>query len=143
MGFMQKISEYSQNSYMKKYGDRLTQAQGKVLSIKVETKTVLWIFHKIKATIVIKPEYSKNIVTGVYAKQKWFKKPEFMNVQNGHSVILQGLKSDGKSKKNKNEATFKETISIINIRNFTTRKDLVPNDAPFEMPKMQTKVRHK
>lgn len=48
MGFRDKIQQYYINSYMKKYGDRLTQVQGKVLSCKIEKKSIIGIFHKLK-----------------------------------------------------------------------------------------------
>ena len=35
MGFRDKITDYYTKSYIKKYGDRLTQAQGNVLSEKI------------------------------------------------------------------------------------------------------------
>lgn len=38
MGFKEKLSQHYTNSYLAKYGDRLSQAQGKVISIKTEKK---------------------------------------------------------------------------------------------------------
>ena len=44
MGFKDKLAKYYTESYIKKYGDRLAQVQGNVVSVKVEEKTILWIF---------------------------------------------------------------------------------------------------
>jgi len=38
MGFKDKLQKYYADNYMKKYGDRITQAYGTVLSVKVEEK---------------------------------------------------------------------------------------------------------
>ena len=56
MGFKDKLTKYYTDSYMQKYGDRMTQFQGNVISVKVEEKCILWIFHKIQAFLIIKPE---------------------------------------------------------------------------------------
>lgn len=122
MGFKEKLSKYYSDSYLEKNGDRLTQLQGSVISIKVEEKTILWLFHKIQAFLIIKPERSKNVIKCRYKKNKWFKKPQFMKISQGHSVIVQGLKS----RKTKKDPT--EVIDIMNILNLTTKKDLVPVD---------------
>lgn len=119
MGLKAKLTEHYTNSYLKKYGDRITQAQGKVISVKVEEKAILWIFHKLTVTILIKPERSKNILKCVYKKNRWFKKPEFITVSQGHSVVIQGLKGI-KGKANS------ELIQILNVMNMTTKKHLVP-----------------
>ncbi|MEW8956916.1 hypothetical protein [Clostridium sp.] len=119
MGWKEKISKHYTQSYLKKYGDRLAQVQGNVISVKVEEKTILWIFHKIAATIIVRPVGSKNITRCVFNKKKWFKKPEFITVSQGHSVLIQGLKGK-KGKENR------EVIEIMNIRNLTTKKDLIP-----------------
>ena len=58
MGFKDKLQKYYADNYMKKYGDRITQAYGTVLSVKVEEKKYLWIFNVLTATIIIKPEGS-------------------------------------------------------------------------------------
>lgn len=119
MGFKEKLTNHYTNSYLKKYGDRITQAQGKVISVKVEEKTILWIFNKIFATILIKPDRSRNIIKCTYNKNKWFKKPEFIPVSQGHSLIVQGLKgAKGKGDR--------ESIEIMNIINMTNKKQLVP-----------------
>ncbi|MCY6370363.1 hypothetical protein [Clostridium ganghwense] len=132
MGFREKLSEHYTKSYFKKYGDRLTQAQGKVISVKVEEKAILWIFHKLTVTILVKPDRSKNIVKCTYNKNKWFKKPEFMILSQGHSVIVQGLKG----KKGKGGS---ESIQVLNVMNLTTKKQLVPveGDALKKIQKAQ------
>ncbi|WMJ81358.1 hypothetical protein RBU49_03630 [Clostridium sp. MB40-C1] len=119
MGFRDKLSEQYTKSYLKKNGDRITQAQGKVISVKVEEKSILWIFHKLVVTILIKPDRSKNIVKSIYRRNRWFKKPEFMVLSQGHSVVIQGLKG----KKGKSD---REYLQVMNVLNMTTKKQLVP-----------------
>ena len=121
MGFKEKMSKYYTESYLKKYGDRMAQLQGTVMSIKVEEKTILWLFHKIAATLIIRPERSRAIIKCLYKKNKWFKKPPFINISQGHNVVVQGLKG----KKGKDD---REIIQVMNILNFTTKKDLIPVD---------------
>lgn len=122
MSFKEKLTEYYTQSYLKKYGDRLTQVQGNVVSVKIEEKTILWIFHKLTATLLVRPDRSKGVVKCVYKKNRWFKKPEFIQVSQGNLLIVQGLK--GKKSKKGNQST--ESTTIINIRNLSTKKDLVP-----------------
>ena len=55
MSFKEKLTQYYTQSYLKKYGDRLTQIQGNVVSVKIEEKTILWIFHKLTATLLVRP----------------------------------------------------------------------------------------
>ena len=124
MGFRDKLAKYYTDSYIKKYGDRLAQVQGNVVSVKVEEKTILWVFHKITAVLIIRPERSKNVVQCVYKKNKWFKKPSFMNISQGNLLIIQGLKGK-KSKNGKKPKENRETIEIMNIKNLTTKKDLI------------------
>lgn len=119
MGFKDKLNEHYSKSYLKKYGDRITQAQGKVISVKIEEKAILWIFHKLTVTVLVKPDRTKNIVKCIYKKNRWFKKPEFMTLSQGHSIIIQGLKG----KKGKSD---REYIQIMNVLNMTTKKQLVP-----------------
>lgn len=119
MSIKEKFAKYYTDSYLKKYGDRLTQVQGNIISVKVEEKTILWLFHKIKAVLIIKPERSKSVIQCIYKKNKWFKKPAFLAVSQGNLVIVQGLKG----KKGKET---RETINVMNVRNLTTKKDLVP-----------------
>lgn len=121
MGFKEKIQNYYTKSYMKKYGDRLTQVQGNVISVKIETKSILWIFHKLLVTLIVKPDRSKNITKCTYKRNRWFKKPEFMTINQGNLLIVQGVKGP-KGKGNR------ETIEVMNIRNMTTKKDLVKID---------------
>lgn len=136
MGFKEKLAKYYTDSYIKKYGDRMAQLQGTVISAKVEVKTVLWIFHKLTATLIIRPDRSKAVVKCVYNKNRWFKKPEFITVTQGHNVMIQGLKGK-KGKENR------ESIQIMNVLNLTTKKDLVPVDhsqikkARQQAPKMR------
>lgn len=120
MGFKEKISKYYTDSYLEKYGDRMAQFQGNVISVKVEEKTILWIFHKLVATLIIKPDRSKSVMKCIYKKNRWFKKPEFLQINKGNSLVVQGLKS--------NKENEKEYIEVNNILNLTTRKDLVPVD---------------
>ena len=68
MGFKDKLTKYYTDSYMQKYGDRMTQFQGNVISVKVEEKCILWIFHKIQAFLIIKPERSRSIIKCRYRK---------------------------------------------------------------------------
>jgi hypothetical protein len=119
MSIKEKFAKYYTDTYLKRYGDRLTQVQGNVVSVKVEEKTILWIFHKLKAVLIVKPDRSKSVVRCVYRKNRWFKKPSFMTVNQGNLVVIQGLKA----KKGKDE---KEGISIMNVRNLSTKKDLIP-----------------
>jgi len=119
MGIKDKITNSYTNAYLKRYGDRLTQAQGRVLSIKVTEKNYLRIFYKLVVTILVKADGSKSIAKCVFDKKRWFKKVKFISVLQGHSVIIQGMKG----KKGKEH---REQIQIVNIRNMTTKKDLVP-----------------
>ncbi len=118
MGFKDKMQNYYAKSYMEKNGDRLTQIQGNVVSIKIEEKSILWLFHKLLVTLIIKPDRSKNVVKCTYKRHKWFKKPVFMSISQGHLLLVQGLKG----KKGKVNS---ELIEVVNIRNMTTKKDLV------------------
>lgn len=136
MSFKEKMQKYYTDSFMKKNGDRLTQVQGNVISIKVELKAVLWIFHKLTATVLVKPDRSRNIVKCVYKRNRWFKKPEFMTLNQGNLVIVQGLKSTTGKKDDK-----KEYIQVMNIRNMNTKKDLVKIDGDQSQVKPVRKVR--
>ncbi|MCM0650424.1 hypothetical protein NBE98_18845 [Clostridium swellfunianum] len=119
MSIKEKFAKYYTETYLKRYGDRLTQIQGNIVSVKIEEKTILWIFHKLKAVLIVKPDRSKSVIRCVYKKNRWFKKPTFMTVNQGNLVVVQGLKA----KKGKDD---KEGLSIMNIRNLSTKKDLVP-----------------
>lgn len=135
MGFMEKVNKYYAENYIKKYGDRLSQVQGNVISVKVEEKTILGIFHKLTVTLLVKPDRSKNIVKCTYKKRRWFKKIDFIPVSQGNYVLVQGLKGK-KGKENR------EQLEIMNIRNMTTKKDLVPLEG--KEPKVQkVKTRYK
>ncbi|HBT18798.1 MAG TPA: hypothetical protein DEA52_01935 [Clostridiaceae bacterium] len=134
MGFKDKLQKYYADNYMKKYGDRITQAYGTVLSIKMEEKKYLWVFNVLKATIIVKPDGSKNVVRSQYKAKRWFKKPEFIQVNQGHVVLIQALKG-------KKGSDNSEILEVKNIRNVTTRKDLFRIDAP--MPKRQVQYKRK
>lgn len=134
MSFKEKIAQYYTKSYLKKYGDRLTQVQGTVVSVKITRKTILWIFNKLNVTLLVRPERSKNIVRCSYIRKKWFKKPEFIPINQGNLVLLQGLKG----KKGKGN---RESLELINIRNMTSKKDLIPIEG--KMPKVQKIKRFK
>jgi hypothetical protein len=133
MGFKEKLAKYYTDSYLKKYGDRLTQVQGNAISVKIEEKTILWIFHKLTVTLILRPERSKSIVRCVYKKNRWFKKPEFISITQGNLLIVQGLKGK-KGKENR------ETIEVMNIKNMTTKKDLVPVEGGAPQVKRVQKV---
>ena len=134
MSFKEKIAQYYTKSYLKKYGDRLTQVQGTVVSVKITRKTILWIFNKLSVTLLVRPERSKNIIKCSYVRKKWFKKPEFITINQGNLVLLQGLK--GKIGKEN-----RESLDLINIRNMTSKKDLIPIEG--KMPKVQKIKRFK
>lgn len=125
MSFKEKVSQYYAKSFFKKYGDRLTNIQGNVISVKVERKTFLWIFNKIVATIIVKPDRSKSVVKCVYKRRRFFKKPDFMNIYQGNLVIVQGLKPNKDSKKSKKSG---DAVEVMNIRNLSTKCDLVHVD---------------
>ncbi|MFL0251609.1 hypothetical protein ACJDT4_14395 [Clostridium neuense] len=136
MSFKEKMQKYYTDSFLKKNGDRITQLQGNIISVKVELKAVLWIFHKLTATVLVKPDRSRNIVRCVYKRNRWFKKPEFMTLNQGNLVIVQGLKSTTGKKDDK-----KEYIQIMNIRNLSTKKDLIKIDGEQGQVKPVRKVR--
>lgn len=121
MGFRESLAKRYADSYLKKYGDRLVQIQGHVLSIKITAKAVLWIFNKLIVDVVIKPERSKAIIRCQYKRNRWFKKPEFMQLSQGNLVLVQGMK--GKKGKEKSDI-----ITIMNVKNLTTKKDLIKSD---------------
>lgn len=121
MGFREKLQNRYAKQYLDKYGDRLTSVQGNVVSIKIEEKVILWIFHKLKVTLLVRPERSKSIIKCVYSKNKWFKKIPFMPINQGNLVIIQGMKG----KKGKDD---REIINVINILNQTNKKELFHTD---------------
>lgn len=125
MGFKETLARKYTEAYLKKYGDRLTQVQGRVLSFKAFTKTTLWIYNVITADILVKPENSKLVLKCRYKKKQWFKKPTFIQINQGHNVLIQGLKpKKGKSNKEASDTA----IEIINVRNISTKQDLIPMD---------------
>ena len=121
MGFKDKMTKYYSDAYMEKYGDRMTSVAGTILSVKTEVKSILGIFNKLHVFLVIKPEVGKQVVKCEYKKNRWFKKPQFIDVNQGHKVIIMGLKGI-KGKANS------ENILVSNIANLTTKKDLHPFD---------------
>ena len=121
MGFKDKMTKYFSDAYMEKYGDRMTSVAGTILSVKTEVKSILGIFNKLHVFLVVKPEVGKQVVKCEYKKNRWFKKPQFIDVNQGHKVIIMGLKGV-KGKANS------ENVLISNIANLTTRKDLHPFD---------------
>ena len=121
MGFKDKMTKYYSDAYMEKYGDRMTSVAGTILSVKTEVKSILGIFNKLHVFLVFKPEVGKQVLKCEYKKNIWFKKPQFIDVNQGHKVIIMGLKGV-KGKANS------ENVLISNIANLTTRKDLHPFD---------------
>ena len=121
MGFKDKMTKYYSDAYMEKYGDRMTSVAGTILSVKTEVKSILGIFNKLHVFLVVKPEVGKQVVKCEYKQNRWFKKPQFIDVNQGHKVIIMGLKGV-KGKANS------ENVLISNIANLTTRKDLHPFD---------------
>ena len=136
MGFKDKMSKMYTESYLNKYGDRLTQVQGNVLSVKSEKKTILWLFHKLTVTILVKPQGSKNVAKCVYRKNRWFKPVDFITLAQGHLVIIQGLKGK-KNKKGKPSKESREVIQVINVRNLKTKQDLIPVEGEAKVQKVR------
>ena len=121
MGFKDKMTKYYSDAYMEKYGDRMTSVAGTILSVKTEVKSILGIFNKLHVFLVVKPEVGKQVVKCEYKKNRWFKKPQFIDVNQGHKVIIMGLKGV-------KGIANSENVLISNIANLTTRKDLHPFD---------------
>lgn len=121
MGFKDKMGSYFADAYTAKYGDRMTSATGTVLSVKVEEGSILGIIKKISCHLIIKPEVGKSVVKCEYKKKRWFKKPDFIEIKQGHKVLIMGLFGE-KGKENS------EVIAASNIVNLTTGKDIVPFD---------------
>lgn len=134
MSFKEKLAKAYTNAYIDKYGDRLTQVQGHVLSVKITTKTILWIYNIIKADVLVKPERSKAIARCQYKQKRWFKKPSFIQLNQGHLVVIQGLKG----KKGKENS---DVLKILNVRNLTTKKDLVPVDQKVQRVRQRQQIR--
>lgn len=142
MGLKDKITQYYVNSYIKKYGDRITQVQGRVLNIKQEEKSILWIFHTLKVSLIVKPEQGKTVVNCVYKKNRWLKKPEFITINQGNSVLIQGVKGK-KGEKSKQGSDLREVIEIMNIRNYTTKKDLIPMENEPKVQRIKQNFKYK
>lgn len=131
MGFKEKLNQKLQDAYWEKYKDRLTQVHGHVLSVKVAEKVILGFIHLLKVDIVVKPERSKLVVKCQYKKRRFFKKPVFIQVNQGHLVLIQGLKPKKYKKKDS------DVIEIMNVINMTTKKELIP--IGFDLKKLQQK----
>lgn len=140
MGFKDKLTQYYTKRIHKKYGDRITQVQGNVVSTKIIEKSILGIFHKLSVTLLVRPDRSKNIVYCIYVKNRWFKKPDFITITQGNLLLVQGLKGE-KPKNGKKAKENREKISIINIRNMTTKKDLVAIEG--KGPKVQRQIQRR
>lgn len=136
MSLKEKINNNMKNAYLKKYGDRITNVQGNVISVTIERKKVLWIFNKLRVMVLVRPDRSKAIVKCVYVKSRFLKSPQFMNLSKGNLVIIQGLKG----KKGKND---RELVSIVNIKNLTTKKDLFVVKGQPEMKKVRQVMKYK
>ena len=139
MGLKEKLTNSYANAYLTKYGDRLTQLQGNILSVKITSKTILWIFNKLRVDMVVKPQGSKAIAKCCYKKNRWFKKPVFIQLNQGNLVIVQGLKP--KKKKKNNISNASEAIEVINVRNLSTKKDLVPVDQKVQKVQQRQFIR--
>lgn len=120
MGFKDKMNSVMRDSYFQKYGDRITSAQGTVVSIKFVEKNYL-IIKKLIVDMIIKSDVSKGVIKARYTKRRWFKKVDFIPVKMGHKVMLMGLTGV----KGKKDA---DVMIIQNVLNLTTKKDLVPVD---------------
>lgn len=121
MGFKDKMTKYYSDAYMNKYGDRMTSVSGTVLSVKTETKSFLGIFNRLHVWLVVKSDAGKQICKCEYKRNRWFKKPKFIDINQGNKVIVMGIKGE-KGKSNS------EVVIASNIANLTTRKDLHPFD---------------
>lgn len=120
MGFKDKFNKYFQDSYFQKYGDRITSAAGTCVSVKYEEKNFILI-QKLVVDIIIKPDAGKGIVKCRFKKVRFFKKPDFIQISKGNKLMIMGLKGV-KGKKDS------DVITIQNVLNLTTKKDLVPID---------------
>jgi len=117
-----KFNSYFQSAYMEKYGDRITSLSGTILSVKLTEKNYI-IFNRLIVEMVVKPEVGKRVVKCWYKKNRWFKKPEFIAVKQGHKVMVMGVTGEKDSKKENSQE-----VQIMNLLNLTTKKDLVPID---------------
>lgn len=128
MGLKDKLSKTYTEYFMEKNGDRITQIQGNVVSVKIEEKAILWIFHKLQAILIVRPERSKSVIKCIYRRNRWFKKITFIPIAQGNFVMVTGLKG----KKGKRSKENRETIEIMNIRNLTNKKDLIPVEGKIQ-----------
>lgn len=141
------LQEKSQQQFLKRYGDRITYLVGTVLSCKVVPKSFLGIYNRITVTIILKLDNSRGRMnTGkdkavsqcIYKEGKFFRKPKFIQISTGNIVMLAGLKSLLKGKKGQPN---KEFVQIINISNYTTKKDL--KDWGYDVQKVMRTTRMK
>lgn len=126
MGFKDSLNQAMQERYLKKYGDRLTALRGNIINVKITEKRFLFFIHNLRVDILLRPERSKNIVRCYYKRRTWFKKYDLLSLQNGHLIIVQGLR-DKKG----------EAVLILNIQNLTTKKSIIDAE---EIKKQQKKM---
>ncbi|MEO2602250.1 hypothetical protein, partial [Clostridium butyricum] len=97
MGLKEKLSgkfgNYFQDAYMQKYGDRITSVSGTILSAKIVEKDY-FIIKRIMVELIIKPEVGRKVVKCWYKKNRWFKKPDFITIKQGHKVIIMGVNGE-------------------------------------------------
>lgn len=146
--FKKNLQERYQQKFMQKYGDRITYLVGTVLSCKVVPKSILFgLYNKVTVTIILKLDNSrgrmntgkdKTVSQCIYKEGKFFKKPKFIQISTGNIVMLAGLKSVTKGKKDQPK---KEFVQIINISNYTTKKDL--KDWGYDVQKVMRTTRMK
>lgn len=119
MSAIEKLRGKFSELYIDLYGDRIRQISGNILSVKIEEKSTLWILKKITIILMIKPDKNKSIIQCRYIKTRFFKKPSFIKIKQGNKVVIQGLAPDENKDKNK-------FITILNIKNVTTKTELYP-----------------
>lgn len=133
MGIREKMKKKQEQMILDKYGDRITALQGVLLSIKpIEVKSFLFFIHTIKVSFVIKLDKSrmsmntgrdKSVISCIYKKRTFFKKPKFISLSPGNSVLVYGLKALLKGKKGEPN---KEYVQIMNVQNLNTKESLTP-----------------
>lgn len=119
MSIREKLAKHYATAYLGKYGDRIVQIQGNVISAKIVEKKYLWILNRITAHILVRPERSRSIMKFYYGRLKWFKKPKFIPISQGNLVVITGMKG----KKGKKGS---DLIQIMNVINLTNKKELIP-----------------
>lgn len=139
MGIKEKIKKKQEQWVWDKYGDKYVALQGVILSIKpVEQKSFLFFIHKVKISFVIKLDKNrlgfntgrdKSVISCLYLRRTFFKKPKFISLSAGNSALVLGLKNIHKGKKGE---PGKEYVQVINIKNLTTKEEIAP------MPEVKT-----